>query len=79
MTPQEIFDYKLKWSNNAHEVQVHSDLFYECYAWCKKNAEQWEWSYQKYTDVYAHTFYFESKEKSLEFYKDFNKWAKLYF
>lgn len=78
MTPQEIFDHKLKWIGTAFNVEAHSDIFYECIAWCKKNCEQHQWSYSKYTDVYAHTFNFELKEHALDFYSNFNKWAKQY-
>jgi hypothetical protein len=63
MTPQEIFDYKVKWlQQTVNASQVHSDLEWEAKQWCKKNLEQHQWDFSKYTDVYEDTFRFETKE-----------------
>lgn len=73
MTPQEIFDYKLKWAP-GFEVGVHSDLDVKCKDWCRKNLNRQEWAMDTYTDVYEHTFRFEKSENAFEFSKTFKEW-----
>jgi hypothetical protein len=63
MTPQEIFEYKLKWHKTSSSiVKVHSDLEYEAKRWCRLNLKQHQWDFSKYTNVYEDTFYFETSE-----------------
>lgn len=76
MSPQEIFEYKIRWRPKAYAVEVHSDLDVKCKDWCRKNCERWEWSMDTYTDVYAHTFYFEHDLHGKEFAKEFQKWIQ---
>lgn len=71
MTPQEIFDYKLKW-RPGHKVDVHSDLDIRCKDWCRRRLNRWEWSMDTYTDVYSHSFYFEHQEHADEFQSEFD-------
>ena len=69
MSPQEIFEYKLKWKPDSFQFPVHSDLHIECKDWCRKNLQRWEWSMDAYTDVYEHTFHFEHAEHADAFLK----------
>lgn len=73
MTPQEISDYKLKWSP-GYQVGVHSDLDVDCKQWCRKNLQRQEWSMETYTDVYEHTFRFENEETAKQFSVQFKEW-----
>jgi hypothetical protein len=72
MTPQEIFEYKTKWMEiSSNPVEVHSDREFDAKQWCKKNLEQHQWHFSKYTDVYEDTFYFETVESKDIFEKEF--------
>ena len=42
MTPQEIFEHKLKWKNK-NIVKIHEDWLAEGKDWCKKNLGLHEW------------------------------------
>ena len=70
MTPQEIFEYKNSWKP-GFAVDVHSDLDVQCKDWCRKNLNRWEWSMSLHTDVYRHTFYFESPLHAKQFSEKF--------
>lgn len=73
MTPQEISDYRIKWmSKNPHPVKIHSDLEYQGKQWCKSILESHEWKFQKLTDVYEHTFYFENIRAAQNFQMEFS-------
>ena len=67
MTPQEIFEYKLRWKPNAFTVRLHSDLTDRGKTWCRRHLDRWQWSFESYTDVYEHTFYFEHEMDAVEF------------
>jgi hypothetical protein len=73
MTPQEIFEYKMRWRPGV-SVDVHSDLYVQCKDWCRKNLNRWEWSMDTYTYVYTHTFYFELEESANAFKEKFADW-----
>lgn len=73
MTPQEVFEYKLKWKPNGHTVRLHSDLDWKGKDWCRKNLERHQWSMDTYTDVYEHTFFFEKEEHAKQFENQFDK------
>lgn len=63
MTPQEIFEYKLRWHKiSSNIVKVHSDLEFDAKRWCRANLKQHQWDYSKFTDMYEDTFYFETAE-----------------
>ena len=66
MTPQEIFEYKLKWKP-GYTVRLHSDLVDQGKAWCRKWLERQNWSMTEYTDVYEHTFHFKCMEAANDF------------
>lgn len=74
MTPVEIAEYKMQWKP-GHQVTVHSDLDIQCKDFCRKNFNRWEWSMDKYTHVYAHTFYFEFEEFAYMFKMKFKEWV----
>lgn len=75
MTPQERFDYKLRWMHlNSNPVEIHSDLEFEGKQWCKKNLEHHQWHFSKYTAVYEDTFYFETEEMQRSFEEEFEQW-----
>ena len=75
MTPQEIFEYKISWKPEGFQVDVHSDLDVQCKDWCRKNLNRWEWSMDTYTDVYSHSFHFESSEAAQQFRLKFKDWV----
>jgi len=75
MTPQEIFEYKRSWLERSYQVDVHSDLDVQCKRWCRGNLNRWEWSMEPYTDVYSHSFYFESEKNAKWFEEKFQKWV----
>ena len=62
MTPQEIFDYKLKWKSNSHIVKFHSDHKMDYYDWCKENFNKWQFDIITWTNVYEHSMIFEKVE-----------------
>lgn len=66
-TPQEIFEYKNNWKQNAFAVRLHSDLDVRGKDWCRKNLERYQWSMTTWTNVYEHTFLFEKEEHAIEF------------
>ena len=73
MTPQERFDYKTKWMQaSSNFVKIHSDHEFDAKQWCKKNLEQHQWGFSKYTDVYEDTFYLEKIDMKLQFEKEFD-------
>lgn len=68
MTPQEISDYRHKWmSNGGYAVKTHSDYEYDAKKWCRDNLNPGAWHFQKYTNVYEHTFFFEKEEDARNF------------
>jgi hypothetical protein len=73
MTPQEVFEYKMKWKPIGFAVRLHSDLDWKGKDWCRKNLERHQWSMDTYTDVYEHTFFFEKEEHAKLFETQFNK------
>ena len=58
MTPQEIFDYKMRWKP-GHTVRLHSDAVDIGKTWCRRQLESYQWSVTTWTAVYEHTFHFE--------------------
>ena len=76
MTPQEVFEYTLKWLP-GHEVIVHSDLKYECKEWCKSNLKRWEYKIVQWTYPYAFTYRFEHEHAAKEFKKEFKSWVNV--
>lgn len=71
MTPQEIFEHKLRWSPGT-VVRVHSDHQQVAKDWCRKNMQQHQWAMDTYTGVYEHTFRFEHPhhaDKFKEYFK----------
>ena len=66
MTPQEVHDHKMKWMPGI-EVPVHSDRAMVAKDWCKANLKQHQWRLKTYTDVYEHTFHFESSDDAISF------------
>lgn len=76
MTPQEIFEYKQKWmsTGNNNPVRLHSDLDTKGKDWCRKRLERQSWSMTTWTNVYEHTFYFESEIHANEFAKQWPRY-----
>lgn len=70
--PLDVHDYKRKWLP-GHTVRLHSDLDVRGKDWCRKNMKRHEWSFTAYTDVYEHTFHFETLENSVKFMENFEK------
>ena len=69
MTPQEISDYKKRWMSKEETffVRLHSDLDWQGKTWCRRNLERQQWKMNSWTDVYEHTFFFETEEHALQF------------
>ena len=64
MTPQDIFDYRMKWRQrqNQYAVRLHSDLRNTGVSWCRTQLFSQQWDLKTFTNVYQHTFYFEYKQ-----------------
>jgi hypothetical protein len=75
MTPQEIFEYKLRWKP-GFAVALHSDLDVRGKAWCRRALEQHQWSFTPWTGVYEHTFYFENIIAAQNFEMEFGRYAR---
>ena len=74
MTPQELFEYKLRWKPGV-TVDVHSDLHIQCKDWCRRNMQRWEWGMDTWTYVYSHSYHFETQEKADKFKTEFREWV----
>lgn len=74
MTPQEISDYKMRWMP-GYAVRLHSDLDVQGKEWCRKQLQRHQWSFAAWTDVYEHTFYFESIRAAQNFEMEFGRFA----
>ena len=74
MTPQEIFEYKMRWSP-GYSVPIHSDLDWKAKDWCRKNMDRHRWSMDTWTNNYEHTFRFERKHDADLFASTFNEWV----
>jgi len=75
-TPQEITDYKQQWLP-GHPVRLHSDLEDKGRTWCKRCLDKWEWHYKRHTNIYEHTFYFESIYAAQNFAMEMGRFANL--
>lgn len=67
MSPLEIFEYKQKWVPSGFQVPFHSDKFSNAVDWVKENLSKEKYYIIKYTDVYEHSFLFESRYDANEF------------
>jgi hypothetical protein len=67
MTPQEIFELKCRWINDAFEVTIHSDRFEKAKDWCKENCEKWQWEFERWVGPYSHMFQFENEVDAKDF------------
>ena len=75
MTPQEQFEYKLKWKPGT-SVRLHSDLADRGKDWCRRHLERHQWSMSEWTDVYEHTFHFEDAQAAVEFNAEFGLYTR---
>ena len=66
MTPIEIHEYKLRWFP-GYSVPIHSDHSDLAKTWCRKNLSRHQWSMTTWTNVYEHTFHFESDNNAIAF------------
>ena len=76
MTPLEQSEYKRAWRAKGYHTSIHSDLHIEAKTWLRKHCERWEWSMDTYTDVYAHTVWFEHPQHQQQFKEHFHKWIQ---
>ena len=69
LTPQEIASYKQRWMSEGKNYicPVHESWADEGKRWCKTNLAPQSWKLKTYTDIYEHTFYFESMFMCIEF------------
>ena len=74
MTPQQIDDYKRHWMP-GHPVRLHSDLETQGKEWCKRQCSKQEWHFNKWTNVYEHTFLFENAMAAQNFEMEFGSFA----
>lgn len=74
MTPQEISEYKSRWMNNKPFcVEVGEDVDFDGKQWCKKNLQQHQWKFIRYSGIYEHMFCFETEEFMNMFEQYINK------
>lgn len=69
LTPLEIFDYKRTWLPGA-EVFVHPDVHSRALTWCKMNIDVTNYQVIKWTNVYEHTYHFQTEELATKFMQD---------
>ena len=69
MTPQEITDYKRSWRPGV-KVFVHPDVHSRALTWCKMNVDVQQYQVIKWTNVYEHTYHFETEELAIKFIQD---------
>jgi len=70
MKPLEIFEYKNRWKP-GYVVSVHSDKESVCVKYCKENFQQHIWAYERFTDVYSHSYMFEYQNDAYQFMSKF--------
>lgn len=76
MTPIEIFEYRQKWmTKEPHSVKLHSDLENAGKEWCSRMLEKQQWHFQKWSDVYEHTFHFENIKAAQNFEMEFSNYV----
>ena len=66
MTPQEIFEHKLKWKNK-NIVKIHEAWLAEGKDWCKKNLDLHEGAVERNREPYYCHFSFEHKQDANNF------------
>lgn len=74
MTPQQIDDYKRQWMP-GYTVRLHSDLESQGKEWCKRQLGKEAWHFNKWTNVYEHTFLFENIMAAQNFEMEFGSFA----
>lgn len=74
VTPLEIFDYKRNWMP-GYTVRLHSDLDVRGKDWCRKHLDRHKWGMASWTDVYEHTFHFETGEAAKKFEQEFKPYT----
>ena len=67
MTPLEIFEYKLKWRDEAHTVYSPDVFEFMAKDWCKNKLEPHQWHFKKLADTYMHAFLFEDEKQAIKF------------
>jgi len=77
MTPLEIFEYKQRWRRDGggYSVRLHSDLGLQGKDFCKTMMAKHQWDMSGWTDVYEHTFHFESTQDAKMFKNKFKLFA----
>jgi hypothetical protein len=72
MKPLEIEEYKRKWlMSKCYRVRIPSSKEETATDWCKTNINSWEWATSEQSKIREHTFFFEKKEHSEAFEKEF--------
>lgn len=76
MTPQDKFDYKMRWWP-GHQVRIHSDLDWKARQWCKRTLESEDVGFTSFTDVYEHTFHFKDIKAAQNFEMEFRPFTNM--
>lgn len=58
-TPAQIKEYKESWLMYAFKVNVDKSLDVQGKVWCRRNVENWNWSFDVNEDFYVFLFHFE--------------------
>lgn len=74
MTPQEQFEYKLRWKP-GYVVRLHSDVVDRGKTWCRRQLERHQWSMSEWTGPYEHTFHFEDPRAGQNFEMEMGRFA----
>lgn len=69
MTPQERWEYKLKWLKEPVQVDAPSDLKYDLMDWCRTRLDQHLYEYRPFIGPYYDRYLFESVVDALAFSK----------
>lgn len=66
-SPQDVFEYKAKWKNNAEVVNIRSN-FKQAQDWCKQNLYMQDWHSIKHDmPDDSHNFLFKYPEQAMLF------------
>lgn len=73
MTPQEIFEYKKRWSSTAVGQYIDPDADIWAKDWCRRNLQRHQWTFNKFArqDDWHHIS-FENPQDYIEFSKAYD-------
>ena len=72
MTPQETFEYKIKWKPNAWKHFIDPDADVWSKTWCRSHLEKRSWSFEPYArEDDWHMMLFQNKHDYMHFKSEY--------